>query len=190
MLAPVTEAKHEDFRRIQSPLEGELVRLRAVEESDLPQIAEGFWEPEVSQYMSMVWPEPAEGTRAWWEGTRRNPSTAAFVIETLAGDLVGVCSLEDISARHRSAQVGIWIAQAYWNHGYGTDAVRALCRFGFREMNLQHILLHVNDDNPRARRAYEKVGFKEEGRLRRGQFVGGGYVDVLVMGVLKEELVE
>jgi RimJ/RimL family protein N-acetyltransferase len=188
MLAPMAGAKHEDFRRIQSPLEGELVRLRAVEESDLPWINEGFWEPDVSQYMAMVWPEPLAGTRAWWEGARKNPSTAPFAIETLAGDLVGVCSFEGISARHRSAQVGIWINKPFWNRGYGTDAIRALCRFGFQEMNLQHILLHVNDDNPRARHAYEKIGFKEEGRLRREQFVGGRYVDVLVMGVSKEEL--
>jgi RimJ/RimL family protein N-acetyltransferase len=183
-------AKHEDFRRIESPFEGRLVRLRAVEESDLPRINEGIWDPAVSQFLSMVWPEPVAGTREWWEGARKNPTTAAFAIETLAGELVGVCSLEGISPRNRSAEVGIWLGRPYWDHGLGTDAVRTLCRFGFGEMNLQRIVLQVYDTNPRARHAYEKVGFKEEGRLRRGQFVGGGHVDVIVMGLLAEDLIE
>jgi RimJ/RimL family protein N-acetyltransferase len=189
MLASVVEVKHEDFRRIASPFEGRLTRLRAVEEGDLSRINEAFWDPDVSQYLAMVWPEPVAGTRQWWERTRANPTTQAFVIETLAGELIGVCSIEDVSARHRSGEVGIWIARPYWSQGYGTDALRTLCRFGFQEMNLQHIRLRVNEDNPRGRRAYAKAGFREEGMLRSDQFVGGRYVDVVVMSVSPEELV-
>jgi RimJ/RimL family protein N-acetyltransferase len=190
MLASMATAKHEDFRRVRSPFDGALIRLRAVEEVDLPRINEAFWDPAVSRYLAMVWPQTVAGTREWWEGVRRNPGTAPFAIETLAGELVGVCTLEDISARNRSAEVGIWIGQPFWDHGYGTDALRALCRFGFQEMNLQRIFLRVYDMNPRARHAYEKAGFQEEGRLRRGQFVDGRYVDVLVMGLLDGELIE
>ena len=57
-------------------------------------------------------------------------------------------------------------------------------------MNLQRIELHVYAGNTRGIRAYERVGFRLEGTLRRAQFVGGRYVDVLVMGLLAEELVE
>ncbi len=44
--------------------------------------------------------------------------------------------------------------------------------------------------NPRAVRAYEKVGFRVEGTRRRSAFVGGHSVDSYLMGVLAEELVE
>jgi RimJ/RimL family protein N-acetyltransferase len=57
-------------------------------------------------------------------------------------------------------------------------------------MNLQRIELRVHDSNPRGRRAYAKIGFREEGRLRRELFVDGGYVDIIMMGLLAEELVE
>lgn len=182
---------HEDFGRVRSPLEGRLIRLRAVEETDLERLNGMIWDPEVSVTLAMTWPEPVAGTREWWEGTRRNPSTQAFAIETLAGEeLIGVCSLEDRDPRARSAALGIWIGKPYWDRGYGTDAVRTLCRFGFREMNLQRIGLAVYDTNPRGRRAYEKVGFKEEGRRRRAHFVGGRHIDVIAMGLLSEELVE
>src|SRR5437879_4850947 len=88
------------------------------------------------------------------------------------------------------SELGIWICEPLWNQGYGTDAVRTLCGFGFREMNLRRITLHVYDLNPRGVMVYEKVGFREEGRLRGDQFVDGRHVDAIVMGLLARELRE
>jgi RimJ/RimL family protein N-acetyltransferase len=178
----------QDFARIRPPLEGRLVRLRALEEDDLAPINRLLWQPEVSAHIAMSWPEPIAGTRAWWERTRASEDEAPFAIETLDGQLIGNCSLREIDLKTRQANLGIFVGQAFWNRGYGTDAVRTLCRFAVEEMNLQRVELHVYANNPRARRAYEKVGFKEEGRLRRGHFAGGSYVDVIVMGLLAEEL--
>src|SRR2546421_737803 len=83
---------------------------------------------------------------------------------------------EEVVGRSRAAVLGIWVAEAHWSRGHGTDAVRTLCRFGFREMNLQRIGLSVYETNPGGVRVYEKVGFKEEGRRRRAEFVDGRYV--------------
>jgi RimJ/RimL family protein N-acetyltransferase len=179
-----------DFSRIRSPFQGALVRLRAIEEEDLRTIHDLFNDPEVQRTLAVNWPEPLGGTRRWWEGSRANPTTVPFAIETLAGELVGACSLEGIDAAVRSAALGIWIGALHWDRGYGTDAVRTLCRFAFREMNLQRVGLAVYENNPRGVRAYEKVGFKEEGRRRRAHFVEGRHMDVIVMGLLAEDLIE
>jgi RimJ/RimL family protein N-acetyltransferase len=182
---------HEDFRRVRPPLEGHLVRLRAVEESDLPLLHDMFNDPDVLHFLQVVtFPEPHAGTRGWWEATRDDPTTVNFTIETLPGEIAGACGLMGIGGRSRSATLGIWIGKPYWNRGFGTDAVRTVCRFAFREMNLQRVELHVHETNPRGRRAYEKVGFQEEGRLRRHHFIGGLPVDTIVMGLLAEELLE
>jgi RimJ/RimL family protein N-acetyltransferase len=95
-------------------------------------------------------------------------------------------AFEEVDARSRAAVLGTWIAEALWDKGFGTDAVR----FAFREMNLQRVALSVYDINPRAQRAYEKVGFVEEGRRRRAEFVDGRYGDVIEMGLLAEDLIE
>ena len=179
----------EDFKRVRPPFEGRLVRLRAVEEDDLPWINREFWNPAVTRNLTVVWPEPLDGTRAWWEATRRH-DPGPLLIETQSGEPVGVCTLEEVDGRSRAAVLGIWIAEAHWRRGYGTDAVRTLCRFGFREMNLQRIGLSVYETNPGGVRVYEKVGFKEEGRRRRAEFVDGRYVDVIEMGLLVDELIE
>ena len=180
---------HDDFRRVRSSFEGTLVRLRAVEEDDLARINELFWAPEVTQHLDVVWPEPVVGTREWWE-RQRAEGIAVFAIETLAGEFIGGCDLGPRYPRVRSAILGIWIGKPFWGQGYGTDAVRTLSRFGFQEMNLQRIRLMVREGNPRAKAAYEKVGFKEEGRLRRATFVEGKYEDMIEMGLLAEDLIE
>jgi RimJ/RimL family protein N-acetyltransferase len=167
-----------------SPFVGRLIRLRAVEEDDLDWINREFWNPNVNRFMSIAWPQSIEGTRGWWEAVRLS-DPGPLVIETLDGaEPVGVCSLESIDDRSRSAVLGIWIAESHWARGYGSDAVHTLCQFGFREMNLQRVGLSVYASNPRALRAYEKAGFVEEGRLRRAHFVGGEHVDVIMMGCL------
>src|SRR6058998_3724551 len=190
LAAMAAEEPHEDFRRIGSAFQGELVRLRAREEDDLPRLNEMFNDPDVLAGLQVTFPQPLAGIREWVERTRSLEDQMVFVVETLAGEPVGVCGLEQIDARARQAMLEIWIGKPYWSKGYGTDAVRTLCRFGFGHMNLQRITLHVYEPNERARRVYERVGFRVEGTLRRAQFVGGRYVDDHMMGLLAEEFVE
>ncbi len=190
ILEPVTTPVPEDFARVRSPFEGDLIRLRAVEEQDLSRLNGLIWDPSVTVSLGLTFPESVAQTREWWERNRSQKDGQPFAIETLPGELIGGCGLHEIEAHARSAVLGIWIARPYWDRGYGTDAVRTLCRFGFREMNLRRISLHVHATNSRAMRAYEKVGFKEEGRLRDEEFTAGEPIDVVVMGMLAVDLAE
>jgi RimJ/RimL family protein N-acetyltransferase len=132
-----------------------------------------------------------EGFLAWIDAARAKPDQVNLTIERLEPhEPIGMCDLMEIDASTRSAELGIWIGRPWWGGGHGTDAVRTLSRFGFDHVNLHRITLHVNADNAPAIRAYEKVGFREEGRLREAAFVHGGRVDQLVMGLLEGELVD
>jgi RimJ/RimL family protein N-acetyltransferase len=179
-----------DFRRIRSPLEGRLVRLRPLEREDLERLQPLFNDPDVMAGITIPFPIPLAAELEWLERIRTSDSELILGIETLEGELVGNSGLRGLGIRNRTADLGIFVGKPYWNRGYGTDAVRTLCRFGFRHLNLQRIELHVYETNPRGIRAYEKVGFKLEGTLRRNHFVEGRYVDEHVMGLLAEELIE
>jgi RimJ/RimL family protein N-acetyltransferase len=181
---------HVDFRRVLAALEGEHVHLRAREETDLPRLNALFDDPDVLAGLTVPFPQPLEGIREWYEGSRRQEDQIHFVIETSEGDTIGICGLQNIDARSRHAVLGIWIGKAYWDRGYGTDAMRVLCTFGFRHMNLHRITLHVYEPNQRARHVYEQLGFRHEGTLRSSQFVDGRHVDEHVMGLLAGELRE
>ncbi len=54
-------------------------------------------------------------------------------------------------------------------------------------MNLNRVELFVYAFNERARAAYRKCGFVEEGRRRQALYRQGAYHDFVVMAVLREE---
>lgn len=172
-------------------LVGRLVRLRAPEPADADVLNELFNDHGVRSGIGMPLPQPVESFQEWISTARSAPDHLNLAIERLEGpDTVGMCDLMKIELPTRTATLGIWIARPWWGAGYGTDAVRTISRFGFEHMNLHRITLHVNADNDQAIRAYEKVGFTHEGRLREATFVHGGRIDELVMGLLEGELVE
>jgi RimJ/RimL family protein N-acetyltransferase len=171
-------------------LQGTLVRLRRHEPADIPRLNDLIDDPDVGESLGMVMPQPISGYKAFLGATEKDPSRSTFVIERLEGDIpIGGCSFFAIETPPRTAVLGIWLGKPYWDEGLGTDAVRTLCRYGFDHLNLQRIELDVFETNPRAKRAYEKVGFVVEGTRRRAQFVGGRHVDSYLMGLLSEELI-
>jgi RimJ/RimL family protein N-acetyltransferase len=110
------------------------------------------------------------------------------VIDTPEPVVIGAIELRKITPEHRSAEVGILVGDpTYRGRGYGTDAMRALCRFAFEEMDLRRIYLGVMEFNARAIRSYEQVGFVVEGRLRQDTYLGGHYYDSFIMGLLRED---
>jgi RimJ/RimL family protein N-acetyltransferase len=102
--------------------------------------------------------------------------------------LIGNSSFFDFDWVARSAEVGIMIGdKTVWNQGYGSEVMTVLLRHGFRTLNLNRIYLRVYAENKRAIRAYEKVGFVHEGRMRQAVYKQGSYSDILYMSVLREE---
>ncbi|MBI2865962.1 MAG: GNAT family N-acetyltransferase [Chloroflexi bacterium] len=87
-------------------------------------------------------------------------SRCRFAIETLEGEHIGNCTYYDIDRRRRQCQVGIMIGdRAYWNRGYGTDALTTLVEHIFRTTDFQRVYLETLEWNIRAQRSFHKVGF-------------------------------
>lgn len=129
------------------------------------------------------------GHDQWLEAVSRRPDMHLFVILDLQGRAqIGWCFLSDINPTHRSARLGIAIGETTHLHrGYGSDAVRVLVDFAFRDLNVQRVWLDVFADNAPAIRAYEKCGFETEGVMRRHYFVAGAYKDARIMAILNPD---
>jgi RimJ/RimL family protein N-acetyltransferase len=125
----------------------------------------------------------------WFDSIRQRKDVHFFGIRVNATQqLIGSCQLLNIHPVHRIAELQIRIGEvAERGKGYGTEAVELLIRFGFTDLNLNRIYLHVFSTNERARRTYQRVGFLSEGKLREAAFIDGEYVDMDVMGLLKRE---
>ena len=173
-----------------SPFEGRLIRLRAREPEDVPQLYEWFNDPEVTEHLAMRYPLSLRSEREFVDSASDvGYNNINFAIETLDGKMIGGCGLETASPENRSAELGIAIGDKnFWGGGYGTDTMRTLVRFGFDMMNLHRVQLDVYANNLRAQHVYEKVGFRVEVRKRNAIYKLGAYQDVLVMGILEGEL--
>ncbi len=75
----------------------------------------------------------------------------------------------------------------YWGKGYGREAISLLLQYAFQYHNLHKVWLRVNANNVRAMGAYRACGFVEEGRQRSHVWNDGHYVDLVLMGVLRDE---
>jgi len=170
---------------------GEKTRLRAIEREDIPTFVRWFNDPEVRHYLKMYLPMSKAEEEEWFAAHLKDDSSRIFGIETEEGVTIGSIGLHDLDWKNRSALLGIVIAEKeYWERAYGSDAITALLRFAFGEMNLHRICLSVFDFNERAIRCYEKCGFRHEGRAREALFRDGGYHDALHMAILRQEFID
>ena len=172
-------------------IRGEHVYLRPAERDDVATFVRWFNDADVLSNLAMYAPMSDAAETAWFDRMleAQGKTEFHFVICLVADDRpIGNTGLHDISWKDGTADFGIAIGEKEeWNKGYGTDALRAICDFGFGALRLERIGLLVYAGNERARRAYEKAGFVHEGTLRRAHFARGEHHDVHVMSLLRSE---
>ena len=172
-------------------IRGERVYLRASERSDIGTFVQWFNDADVLRNLAMSSPMSQAAEEQWFDRMLAAQGTTDhhFVICLLADDRpIGTIGLHAVDLTNGTAEFGIAIGEkSEWDKGYGTDATRAICDFGFGELRLERIGLYVYADNARGRRAYEKAGFTLEATLRRAHFARGEHHDVHVMGLLRDE---
>lgn len=172
-------------------IRGERVYLRAAERGDVANFVRWFNDAEVLRNLATFAPMSEAAETAWFDRMQaaQGKTDYHFVICLLDDDRpIGTVGLHHISWEDGRAEFGIAIGEkSEWGKGYGTDALRAICDFGFGHLRLERIGLHVYAGNERGRRSYDKGGFVHEGTMRRAHFARGEHHDVHVMSLLRDE---
>lgn len=103
-----------------------------------------------------------------------------FAIETMDGRHIGNCSYFNIDKTNKQTEIGIMIGdRAYWNQGYGTDAILTLVNHIHSEAGLERVYLRTLNWNLQAQKCFEKCGFLPCGQLIRGDH------DFIIMEILR-----
>jgi len=172
-------------------IRGEKVYLRPTERSDVPAFVRWFNDADVLRNLAMSAPMSEASETGWFDRMLEVQGKTAyhFVICLLTDDRpIGTIGLEGVNLQDGVAEFGIAIGEkSEWGKGHGTDALRAICDFGFGELRLERIGLMVYAGNDRAQRSYEKAGFTHEATMRRAHFARGQHHDVHVMSLLRDE---
>lgn len=172
-------------------LTGELVTLRPIEPDDYPTLNRFANDVEVELLGGgdPPSPTPQASSAAAYEQQRENPDSINFAITANEANskLIGQCGLWRHDQLGRTVELGITIGvREYWGRGYGREAVTLLVDYAFRLRNLRKVHLSVHASNTRAIRCYAAAGFVEEGRLREQGWSNGAYVDLVLMGRLRQ----
>lgn len=105
--------------------------------------------------------------------------------------VIGCFGLHYWSQHHRRAEAGYGLARAYWGQGFGSEALRAMVRYGFEQMNLNRIYANTIADNHESVRLLERVGFQLEGTQRNHSWEDDGtFHDSAIYGLLAGEFRE
>jgi len=171
------------FRDAAVALDGRIVHLRPARMDDAARFAEILSEPSVHARWQAA--DPAADARYLADDDHE----VVWAIE-VDGRVVGIIqAAEETDPRYRHAGIDIVLETAAQGRGLGSDAVRTVARWLFRDRGHHRLTIDPAADNGAAIAAYAKVGFRPVGLMRRYEGdLDGTWHDGLLMDLLAEEL--
>jgi [ribosomal protein S5]-alanine N-acetyltransferase len=148
------------------------VSLRPLNENDLPRMVLLANNELISQNLRDGFPNPYTLADAeyFFRKYLNHTSIVLFAI-TYKDEYVGNISLlpcEDIY--RKSAEIGYFIGEPFWNKGITTLAVNRIVDYGFSKLGIARIQTGIFDYNLASQRVLDKCGFVKEGIFKKSVF--------------------
>jgi RimJ/RimL family protein N-acetyltransferase len=158
------------------------VRLRRVGKRDLKALNNIINEREVCRFLSVNYPVSLASTRRAYDRFKSEGWLwYAVLVDGVVGGGVLLKPQPKNTKMSHVASLGINLAKKFWGMGAGEKALRSVIsdarRMGFKRLELEYVR-----GNIRAKRLYEKMGFKKEGVRRKAFKQGNNYADSVCMG--------
>lgn len=96
---------------------------------------------------------------------------------------IGVFRKDNIHSR--TAEMGYYISEQFWNKGIGTSAVKQICAYIFENTDIIRIFAEPFAYNAASCRILEKSGFEYEGLLRKNAVKNGMVLDMKMYSMIK-----
>lgn len=167
-------------------LEGEDVALHTVESEDLDFLQEHINDPAVRSHLTVTTPTNRDQEETWFEEQVTGDEHINLLVMGPDGPS-GSVGLGPVNDPDGSAEIGLWIREADWGKGYGTEASRLLVGHAFDELRIHRIIAQVFEGNEASKRLWEKLGFRHESVHREAAYLGGEYVDLHRFAILEQE---
>ncbi len=155
------------------------VTIRKFRRSDKVRMAEIANNPKIAANLRDAFPSPytLEDAQKFISICLRQEPYEVFAIE-FEGEYVGNIGLHRQDDVYRkTAELGYFIGEPYWNKGITTRAVKLICEYGFRELDVDKIFSGVFSFNTASQRVLEKCGFTLEAILKSAVIKNGEICD-------------
>ncbi len=167
-----------------------MYKLRELEKKDIKEINSWRQSGELIEFLEAPYRYiNIDVEDEWYENYLRNRNnTIRCAITTEEDKAIGLITLADINNISRSAELHIMIGkEENCGKGIGSFAIKEMLNHAFLDLNLHRVELQVLEYNDRAKKAYQKIGFKYEGTRREACFKKGKYINLEIMSILKDE---
>jgi RimJ/RimL family protein N-acetyltransferase len=156
-----------------------VVTIRKFRRSDKYRMAEIANNRKIAGNLRDAFPHPysPENAQKFISMVLRQKPYQIFAIE-FEGEYVGNIGLHrQADVYRKTAEMGYFIGEAYWNKGITTRAVNLICEYGFRELDIIKIFSGVFSFNSASQRVLEKCGFEREAVLKSAVIKDGKICD-------------
>ena len=164
-----------------------MYRLRKLEERDIPGMLEWMHDPELNRWFRFDATHMTEEKVRDFITASFSESARHYAITDESGEYLGTISLEDIDKENAHALYAVSLRKKAQGTGAAMAATKEVLRIAFEELGLERVYLNVLSENTRARRFYEKAGFRHEGTFRRHLRLRGEWQDWEWYAILREE---
>ena len=169
-------------------IEGHQVVLRDTQRADMENKVRWFNDPQVNKTLLLEDKLDLQRTLKWFDEHAGDDSRQEFIVENRKGEPIGITGLLHINRRHGTAECYCVIGdKAYWGKGIGTEVHKLLVDWGFKNLGLNKIWADIRAENIAIVKVIEKLGFKVEGTLRQERIIEGSRIDVVRIGLLRDE---
>lgn len=167
------------------------LQLRWLDEHDVADLFAIFSDPQVMRYWSSApWTDEAAGAELV-ESVRSHFAAGSLYQWGIAhrsdDAIIGTCTLANVDAQNRRAEIGFILRHDHWGQGYMFEALCTLLRFAFGQLALHRMEADVDPRNEASIRLLERLGFQREGYLRERWIVGEEINDTIFYGLLQRE---
>jgi len=174
---------------------GTRVYLRTMTPEDLPHLSAWVDDPflqrmvgsEFLQAYRHVW----DKSPAFFEAVLSDPTQVVLIIEAYRGwtTPVGVVRLFNIHLLEGYAFLETIVADVRaMKRGFGIEAGKLISYYGVDVLGLRRIEAKVYEYNVLSMNSLRRNGFRQEGVLRQAGFDGERYWDLVIFGILKDEI--
>lgn len=170
---------------------GKTIYLRPPEEEDID--SEWYtWlsNPKTTYFLSDRYlPNTKEKQNNFYEETKNlSEKIVLLIIDKNNDELIGVCSLSNISWFHRKAEIAIIIGNELYQSGtFAIETLSLLIKIGFNRLNMRNLISARLSNNDLTKNLEKIFGFYEVGKFEKLIFNDGNYHDLIFSQLSKKK---
>ncbi len=168
------------------------ILLRPWRAEDIASVARYANNPHIAANLRDVFPSPYTLEDAQWfvhDCMEKGDAAGLNRAVVVDGEAIGSVSvLLQADVYRKSAELGYWLAEPFWNRGIMRVAVGMICAQAFERYDIVRIFAEPFAHNTASRKVLEGCGFSLEGMKKNSVYKNGCYADSCMYALLREQL--